>query len=109
VKELLGTIFAYSFIFKKEFTVEPERIYRNAHKYLVLCSEDDVAVRIINPKYKKDIKGTLQESNVQYVTVKLKENQVLILPALWYYHTDNLDIKAIGLDDFMSKWVYAVF
>ena len=108
VNDLLKTIFAYSFVFNKEFTIEPDKIYRNDHKFTVLSSNDDVAVKIINPKYKKDIKDKLENSNVQYITIKLKEHQVLILPALWYYHTDNIDIQAIGLDDLISKWLYKI-
>jgi hypothetical protein len=109
VNDLLKTIFAYSFLFKKELDIQPEKVYKNIYKYLLISSDDNVSIKIINPKYKKDIKNSLQECNVQYVTIKLKENQVLILPALWYYSTDNIDIKAIGLDDILSKIIYAFF
>ena len=106
--ELLKTIFAYSFVFKKDFIVDPGVVYRNSHKFVVLSSDDSVSLKIINPKYKREIKARIEECNVQFVTVKLKQNQVLILPALWYYHTDNMDIMAIGLDDMVSKWLYTL-
>lgn len=105
-KDLLKTVFAYSFVFKNEFSVEPGAVCRNSHKFVVLSCDDSVSLKIINPKYKKDIKPRIQDCNVQFVTVKLKPNQVLILPALWYYHTDNMDVSAIGLDDLVSNWLY---
>lgn len=106
--DLLKTVFAYSFVFKKEFDVEPSVVYRNSHKFVVLSCEDSVSIKVINPKYKKDIKARIEDCNVQFITVKLKQNQVLILPALWYYHTENMDVRAISLDDLVSKWLYAL-
>ena len=108
VDELLGTLFKFSYIFKTMFTVS-NNVNRNPHKYLMLFADDKISIKIINPKYKKDIRKSLEDSNVQYVTIKLKPNQILILPALWYYHTDNMDVRAIGLDDLLSKFIYKVF
>lgn len=107
--DILKTIFAYSYVFRKDLGVTPGQVTKNNHKYLVLSSDEDVSIKIINPKYKKDIKAKLEESNVQYVTIKLKENQVLILPAKWYFYTDNDSVFGIGLDDLVSKWFYSVF
>lgn len=110
IRDLLKTIFAYSFVFKVENAIETGKVYRNAHKFLLVYSDTgDVSIKVINPKYKKDIKGSLEDSNVQFVTIKLKEKQVLILPALWYYHTDSMDVQSIGLDDIISKWLYNLF
>ena len=106
VQDILDTVFKYSFTFKSEYDITPGQIYRNSHKYIVLSCDDDVSVKLIHPKYKKDIKANLDESNLQYITIKLKEHQVLIIPALWYFHTSNMDIKAIGLDDLVTKWLY---
>lgn len=108
--EVLKTALAYSFVFKTDMTVEQEQVNRVSHKYLMLYSEDDdVAIKIINPKYKKEMKTVFSESNVQYVTVKLKAKQILILPALWYFYTDNMGVTGIGLDDLVSKWFYALY
>ena len=107
IDELLKTVFAYSYVFKKQVSIEPEKITRNSYKYLLITSDDSIDIKLINPKYK--VKQTLEESDVQYVTVKLKENQVLIVPALWYVHTENMDVLALGLDDFLSKIIYSVF
>lgn len=102
IDELLKTVFAYSYVFKKTLNIEPNTVFRNKYKYLIITSEDNIDVKLINPKYK--IKTKLEESDVQYVTIKLKENQVLIVPALWYIHTENMDVSAVGLDDFVSKF-----
>ena len=109
INDLLQTIFAYSFLFKKQFDIKTEKVYKNIYKYLLIFSDNPISIKIINPKYKKDIKNSLQDSNVQYITIKLKENQVLILPALWYYYTDYINIRAIGLDDMISKFIYSFF
>lgn len=106
--DLLKTVFAYSYVFKKPTNIEPDKIVCNKYKYMIITCEDNIDVKLINPKYKSKIKTSLEQSDVQYVTVKLKENQVLIVPALWYIHTDNMDVSAIGLDDFLSKIIYAV-
>ena len=109
ISDLLKTIFAYSYMFQKMIEVDAGRVHKNAHKYLVLTSEDPVIIRLINPKYKKEVKTDLNQSNVQFVSVKLKSNQGLIVPALWYYHTDHMNIKGIELDDLISKVVYNLF
>lgn len=106
--DLLKTVFKYSYVFKKSVSIEPGKLTRNDYKYMIITSDDNVDVKLINPKYKSNIKTTLAESDVQYVTVKLKEHQVLIVPALWYVHTDNMDVLALGLDDFLSKMIYAI-
>ena len=108
--DLLRTLFAYSYVFKSDFGIEPDKVHRCAHKYLLLFSDtSDVLVEIINPKYKKDVRESLAESNVQYVTIKLKHRQVLVMPALWYYHTKNNNVSGIGLDDLVTKWFYQVY
>jgi hypothetical protein len=107
INELLTTAFKFSFVFKTAFTINSDFIYRNSHKFLLLSSnDDDIFIKLINPKYKKDIKNTFDESNIQYITIKLKPKQILIVPALWHYYTNNIDVSAIGLDDCISKWLY---
>lgn len=109
IDDLLNTIFKYSYAFKTTLQVEAAKIYKNTHKYLLVFNNTKpIKLKVINPKYKKDIKMKLEDSNVEYVTIKLKEKQVVILPALWYYYSDNLNISAIGLDDLISRFVYAL-
>jgi hypothetical protein len=109
VDDLLNTIFKYSYAFKTTLQIEAAKIYKNTHKYLLVFNNTEpIKLKVINPKYKKDIKMKLEDSNVEYVTIKLKEKQVVILPALWYYYSDNQNISAIGLDDLISRFVYAL-
>lgn len=107
VDDLLKTVFAYSYVFKKDVAIEPDRVTCNSHKYMIITAEDNIDIKLINPKYNIKSKK-LEDSDAKYVTVKLKENQVLIVPALWHVHTENIDVKAYGLDDFLSKIVYCV-
>ena len=109
IDDLLNTIFKYSYAFKTLLQIEADKIYKNTHKYLLIFNNiEPIKLKVINPKYKKDIKIKLEDSNVEYVTIKLKEKQVVILPALWYYYSNNNNISAIGLDDLISGMVYAV-
>lgn len=106
--DLAKTAFAYSYVFKSEFELEPSKLLRNSHKYLLLSAEDDVSVKIVHPVHKKNAAATLAESSAEYATVKLNAGQVLILPALWYYETEHVGVRAIALDDLVSAWLYKV-
>jgi hypothetical protein len=81
---------------------------------LLWSPKQDVWLNIINPKYKKQIEWTRMngmklsklplnklDESIQYVTVKLKMNQVVILPAFWIFDA-NADVNAIQLDDVLS-------
>ncbi len=110
IQELFETVLAYSYMFKKDVIVNTEIVTKCMHKYFIMWSDEgEAAVKLINPKFKNEIKGQIADSNVNYVTVKLKEKQVLIVPSLWYYYTENKNINAIGLDDLVSFLVYKVF
>ena len=62
----------------------------NNAKYLIMWGyEQDLMVNIANPL------------NKNYVTVKLKPNQVLILPHQWYFNT-NKNLQTIWLYDVIS-------
>ena len=84
---------------------------------ILWSSENNIMINIINPKYYKFIKWKKQNKfkislydlnskefeKIQYITISLKKNQVLILPAFWIYQTLNY-INIIQLDDFISVW-----
>lgn len=106
LNDLLKTVFAYSFLFQKEIGIQPDKVHRNKHKYLILNSDDEVVIKLINPKYKNEIKENLNDCNVQFISVKLKEHQCLVVPALWYYHTDHIDVRGIEMDDLLSGLIY---
>lgn len=109
IEDLVKTVFAYSYLFKNVSTnITDDQVRKNKNKFLLLYSDNDIAVKIINPKYKKELRKNLKESNVQYVTIKLRAGQVLVLPALWYYCADTPErtLKKIGLNDLISCWFY---
>jgi hypothetical protein len=62
-------------------------------------------VHIISPKHKPKINATLpleqQDTSVQYVTVNLKQNQVMIVPMQWYI-SGTTQCNMILLDDLLS-------
>lgn len=88
-KDLLSTIFKYQYTFKKE---EKYELY-NKNRFLIIYNNND-----------KDITISISNKNDIYVDIKLKQNNVIILPAFWYYKLSD-DIELIGLNDFVH-WFY---
>ena len=85
--QLLNTLFKYTFVKSETKTISAAR---NNAKYLIMWGyEQDLMVNIANPL------------NKNYVTVKLKPNQVLILPHQWYFNT-NKNLQTIWLYDVIS-------
>jgi hypothetical protein len=113
-KNLLTTLFAYSYTFMNESKIKPIMPTYNKSKHMLIWNDDnDISINIINPKYYKIIKWekryayktsikSLEELNeVQYITIKLKAKQVLILPAFWIFQSNNY-INIIQLNDLLS-------
>ena len=116
-KELLSTLFKYSYITKNEYQIDTHNIYLNNCKFSIVYSDntqDETYVNIINPIYKNKLKfkklknGHLiskiafQDANeVQYITLKLRTNQVLLLPSHWMIQTTNI-VQKIDMDDVFS-------
>lgn len=111
-KELLDTIFAYSYQFTSETKViNPEIAKINKSKYLLISPvKDDIILNIINPKYAEEVKKQqkFSESNIQYVSIKLKAKQVLILPSRWIFQSDQ-EIMITKLDDILSVIAFNLF
>lgn len=111
--ELIKTLFAYSYIYKKQYSIKgPFNPMINTSKHAIIwCPSDDIILNIINPKFKNNFKWEkkvstlslkdIDNSSVQYITIKLKKNQVLILPAFWIFDSTNT-INIIQLDDLLS-------
>lgn len=114
-QDLLKTIFKYQFTFKKFGSFNPLFPTLNNHKFMVLYNDKtNATINIISPKYKSLMKwsnvngmritNTPLESidNVQYITIKLKQNQVMILPMQWMLQSSS-PLLTILLDDIPSK------
>lgn len=109
--ELLKTIFAYSTCFSTQKELTPAIPLINNNKYLLIYNlENNIDVNIINPKYINEAKKSkpFLDTNMNYVAIKLKAKQVLILPSRWIYQSyDNLNI--IQLNDLLSIIILRVF
>jgi hypothetical protein len=100
---LLSTLFKYSYMFQKlnAFNAAPDPVANN-HKYnIIFSSQEIIEVDVISPLYKHDVQ------NAQFVTIKLKKQQTLILPCNWMYKTKSKHYN-IFLDDPFSL-LYSLF
>lgn len=109
--DLLKTLFKYTYLFKvthiQHGDIHPTLCI---NKYtLIYNNKDDIDINIILPSYRKEFKykyqknifkadKSLDSTNIQYVTIKLKKQQILILPAFWIYQT-NTPHHSICLND----------
>lgn len=105
-RELLSSLFAFSYSFNLHTKYHKDRVYKTRSKYSILYNDnEDVLVHLISPKYKtsavvnKPMES--QSSSIQYVSINLKKNQVIILPMSWFFAGSH-DIKCILLDDILS-------
>lgn len=112
---LTTTLFKWIYAFKQTYVIqEPNVIICSHHKYCILHNNgSDMMVNIMNPIYKKQFKPytssygmlkstkQLQDSNAQYVTIKLKKQQCMILPMHWIYESDRPH-GVILLDDVVT-------
>ncbi len=125
-KQLLKTLFKYSYFYKQEYTIKGNYIYRNKSKFSFLYhtgnTTENVFINLINPIYKKDFKTwkksnngiftsttPLEETSVEYISIKLKSYQVLILPSHWMLQVvGDEEVVKVDLDDAFS-YIYFKF
>lgn len=117
---LLKTLFKYSYISKNEYKITHNNIVLSRYKYsFVYCTQDDDCfINLINPSYKWSFKWNkhhqsndmisqtkLEETNVEYISIKLKPFQVLIIPSHWLIQLTNTHtiLHKVNLDDVFSK------
>ncbi len=87
---LKSTIFAYSFIISRRAIIRPDLKYKNKCRYTIIFGEQSpTLVDIYHP--------FMSES----ISVKLKMNQVMIIPYRWLYKCSTT-CTSISLMDFMS-------
>jgi hypothetical protein len=90
-EDLLETALKYAYMFKKYVQVRPGPFFdKNKSKYSLMYFSEDATLDL-SPQI-----------NSAYVTIKLKEHQVVIVPYLWYYRSEQ-PINCIHLDDILSK------
>ncbi len=106
---LFDTLFKYSFIFKKKYYLNDNNFIQNTKsKYTLLLNPNtDVDINIISPIHNSNIKyniDTIETSKVNYITIKLKKQQILILPPFWNFNINKNDSLIIyRLDDIISN------
>jgi len=100
VNALLTTVFAYTYILKDERFLKPSSSFaRSISKYTIITSPfKDTILDIATPDQNQE--------NVKYTTIKLLKNKVIILPARWFYRTQDEKIKRIILDDPITMIAY---
>lgn len=121
--QLLKTLFKYSYISKSEYKINHTDVIMNKHKFSFIYSSDemDSYINLINPSYKKDFKWVaykkgfgdlisktvIEDTNVEYITVKLKPFQVLIVPSHWLIQSieTQTSLHKVNLHDIFS-WIY---
>lgn len=106
---LFETLFKYSFIFKKKYYLNNNNFIQNTKsKYtLLLNPNNNVDINIISPIHNSNIKynfDTIENSNINFITIKLKKQQILILPPFWNFNIKKDDYLVIyRLDDIISN------
>jgi hypothetical protein len=120
--QLLKTLFNYSYTSKNEYKIKHQNVVMNRQKFSFIYSSNDTDcyVNLINPSYTKDFKWkkydktgdmisqtNIEDTNVEYITIKLKPFQVLIVPSHWLLQCteQNTSLHKVNLHDVFS-WIY---
>ena len=90
-EDLLQTALKYTYMFYNSMQVFPSAVFQqNKSKYCMIYFSGDAALDL----------SPLKDS--AYVTIKLKHHQVVILPYLWYFKSEQ-PMTCIDLNDILSK------
>jgi hypothetical protein len=120
--QLLKTLFKYSYISKSEYKINHQNVIMNRQKTsFIYCTDNtDCYINLINPSYKKDFKWkkhdktsdmisqtNIEDTKVEYITIKLKPFQVLIIPSHWILQSTQQysSLHKVNLHDLFS-WIY---
>lgn len=114
-RQLLTTLFRYQYTFSTEYTTVPGYLYIAHSKFSIVYSDEgNTTIQLINPTNKRKLKwkpaknntyvsnDNLEQSNIPFVDIKLKQRQVLLLPSHWIT-SSNTPLKKIDLDDMTSR------
>lgn len=112
--DILKTLFKYAYQHKATTSIKDTNPIVCASKFTLLYStKRDLSINIMLPKYRRELapyhrthfalvsKKTLDSTTLTYVTIKLKKQQLLILPYGWIYQTHDPHVH-ITLNDIFS-------
>ena len=119
--QLTSTLFKYTYSFQQNHVVKTtDMVMCTHHKYTIIHNNaSEMTVHILNPIFKKSFKPftpstgllissvNLNDSNAEYVTIKLKKQQCMILPMHWMYEA-NRPHSVILLDDPMTLVIFTL-
>jgi hypothetical protein len=120
-KDLLKTIFKYQYLIQQENLISQNSIVAVKSKFSLIFStnEDTTTIKLINPMFLSSFKWKtvkrqrmtdtdINTTNVNYIDVQLKKNQVMILPPHWIIQP-SLDLNKIDIDDIVSYTYFLIF
>ena len=120
-KDLLNTIFKYQYIHSRELHTTPYKTTTIKSKFsMFYCQENNNAViKLINPtflysfqwysaQHQRVSDTDLNTTNVTFIDIHLKRNQVMILPPHWIIHS-SVSLQRIDIHDVWSYTYFAIF
>jgi len=103
---LTETLFKYLYVKKTQsFRSDPSTFHQSRCRYALLYPRHaDGSIKIVHPRKSKFLIDATEESmkHIQYVEVKLKKRQVIIVPMYWWYQVENAHFGHVELDDSLS-------
>jgi hypothetical protein len=125
-KQLLKTLFKYSYISKNEYSITTPHVYQSKSKFSFIYhtgqNTEIVMVNLINPMYKKDFKEwkqnnkgitysntSFESTTVEFISIKLKPYQVFIIPSHWMLQiASSEEVYKIDLDDIFTYFYFKI-
>lgn len=120
---LLGTLFKYTYLTKSTHAIPahptPTPSLCTSKYTLIYTTSHDITIDILIPSYRKELAFSprqghplpsaskpISSTNAQYITIRLKKQQVMIMPTFWSFQCPDPH-TIICLDDPMSLLVRA--
>jgi hypothetical protein len=90
------------YMIKKKLEYDTSNWVRNKYKYLYIQPTDTSELHLLQAS-KKLTEDGIPDKDETLITLKVKKNQIIILPYHWYYYTET-PINSVGVHDYIS-WI----
>jgi hypothetical protein len=90
------------YMIKKKLDYETSNWVRNKYKYIYIQPTDTSELHLLQAS-KKLTEDGIPDKDETLITLKVKKNQIIILPYHWYYYTET-PINSVGVHDYIS-WI----